>query len=132
VVPEAWLADRLRYDGFVEAVTGPTLSADLLGEVQETFGLTDTELAALFRVRRQAVGQWRERGLPSARQEKAAAIASVGDLLRHRLKQERIPGIARRSARAYGGLTMLEMIQRDRHLELLMEVRRSFDWAATA
>lgn len=107
-------------------------SEELLGGIQDVFGLTDTELAGLFGVRRQAVGQWRARGLPSARQEKAAAVASVGDLLRHRLKRERIPGIARRPARAYGGLTMLEMIERDRHLELLMEVRSSFDWAAAA
>jgi hypothetical protein len=116
----------------MEAATAPTLSAELLDDVQATFGLTDTELAGLFGVRRQAVGQWRERGLPSTRQEKAAAIASVGDLLRHRLKRERISGIARRPARAYGGLTMLEMIERDRHLELLMQVRASFDLAATA
>jgi len=115
----------------MEAATASGLSAALLDDVQATFGLTDTELAELFGVRRQAVGQWRERGLPSARQEKAAAIASIGDLLAHRLKRERIPGIARRTASAYGGLTMLEMIERDRHLELLMEVRHSFDWAAS-
>jgi DNA-binding transcriptional regulator YdaS (Cro superfamily) len=107
-------------------------AATLLDEVQTTFGLSDTELAGLFGVRRQAIGQWRRRGLPSARQEKAAAVASVAELLRHRLKPERIPGIARRPARAYGGLTMLDMIRADRHLELLMEVRGSFDWAAAA
>jgi hypothetical protein len=116
----------------MEAATAPRLSAELLHEVQATFALSDTELAELFDVRRQAVGQWRERGLPSARQEKAAAIASIADLLSHRLKRERIPGIARRAAGAYGGQTMLEMIRDDRHLELLMEVRHSFDWAATA
>ncbi len=108
------------------------LTRTLLDEVQETFALSETELAELFGVRRQAIGQWRRRGIPAARQEKAAAVASVADLLRHRLKPERIPGIARRPAPAYSGRTMLEMIRDDRHLELLMEVRRSFDWAATA
>jgi DNA-binding XRE family transcriptional regulator len=106
--------------------------ARLLSGIQETFGLTDTELAELFGVRRQAVGQWRRRGVPSARQEKASAVASIADLLAHQLRRERIPGIARRPARAYGGRTMLEMIERDRHLELLMSVRASFDWAAGA
>ena len=108
------------------------LTRNLLDEIADTFSLSDTELAGLFGVRRQAVSQWRRRGLPGARQEKAAAVAAVGELLRHRLKPERIPGIARRPARAYGRLTMLEMIERDRHLELLMEVRGSFDWAAAA
>src|SRR5918996_6483660 len=106
-----------------------TLTRNLLDEIAETFALSETELGELFGVRRQAVSQWRARGLPGARQEKAATVAAVGDLLRHRLKPERIPGIARRPARAYGGLTMLEMIERDRHGELLMEVRSSFDWA---
>ena len=40
--------------------------------------------------------------------------------------------IARRPAGAYGGLSMLEMIERDREDELLTMIRRSFDWAATA
>jgi hypothetical protein len=108
-----------------------TLTRNLLDEIAETFALSETELGGLFGVRRQAVSQWRARGLPGARQEKAATVAAIGDLLRHRLKLERIPGIARRPARAYGGLTMLEMVERDRHGELLMEVRSSFDWANT-
>jgi hypothetical protein len=106
-------------------------AATLLDRIQEIFELSTAELARLFGVRRQAVGQWRERGLPGARQEKAAATAAVADLLSHRLRPDRIPGAARRPAAAYGGRTMLEMIEADRHLELLDEVRRSFDWATT-
>jgi hypothetical protein len=110
----------------------PLAAGRLLDQIQETFELSNAELARLFGVRRQAVGQWRARGLPGARQQKAAAAAAVADLLSRRLKQERIPGLARRPADAYGGRTMLEMIAADRHLELLDEVRRSFDWTATA
>ena len=62
---------------------------------------------------------------------KLATVAAICDLLRHRLKPERIPGIARRPAQAYGGLSMLEMIERDRQDELQAEIRRSFDWGAT-
>jgi hypothetical protein len=47
------------------------------------------------------------------------------------LVPDRIPGIARVAAAAYGGLTMLEMIERDRHEELLELVSASFDWAST-
>ena len=107
----------------------PVLTPTLLDPIAETFELTETELGRLFKVSRQAVGQWRERGVPSNRMAKVATVAAIGDLLRHRLRTERIPGIARRPAEAYDGLSMLEMIERDRQDELQAEIRRSFDWA---
>ena len=110
----------------------PVLTPTLLDPVAETLELSETELGRLFGVSRQAVGQWRERGVPSSRKAKVATVAAIRDLLGHRLKPERIPGIARRPADAYGGLSMLEMIERDREDELLTLVRRSFDWAAAA
>jgi len=106
--------------------------ATLLDEIQTAFGLSKGELGTLFGVSRQAVDQWRARGVPGGRQEKAATIAATADLLSHQLKSERLPGIARRPADAYGGLTMLEMIERDHHRELLERVRDAFDWSATA
>ncbi len=109
----------------------PVLTPTLLDPVSETFELSETELGRLFGVSRQAVGQWRERGVPSNRMAKLATVAAICDLLHHQLKPERIPGIARRPAKAYGGLSMLEMIERDRQDELQAEVRRSFDWAAS-
>ncbi|MFI5025824.1 MAG: hypothetical protein ACHQCI_03625 [Solirubrobacterales bacterium] len=109
----------------------PVLTPTLLDPVAETFELSETDLGRLFGVSRQAVGQWRERGVPSSRMAKLATTAAICDLLRHRLKPERIPGIARRPARAYSGLSMLEMIESDRQDELQAEMRRSFDWAAS-
>lgn len=109
----------------------PVLTPTLLDPIAETFELTETELGKLFGVSRQAVGQWRERGVPSNRMAKVATVAAIGDLLRHRLKAERIPGIARRPADVYGGLSMLEMIERDRQDDLQAEIRRSFDWGST-
>jgi DNA-binding XRE family transcriptional regulator len=108
----------------------PVLTPTLLDPIAETLELTETELGRLLGVSRQAVGQWRERGVPSSRQAKVTTVASICDLLRHRLRPERIPGIARRPAPAYGDLSMLEMIERDRQEELHELVRRSFDWAA--
>jgi hypothetical protein len=108
------------------------LTPTLLDPIAETFGLSETELAGLFGVRRQAIGQWRERGIPSARQAKAATIAATAELLTRQLKAERIPGIVRKPAAAYGGLSAIEMIERDRHAELQEIVRRSFDWAIPA
>jgi hypothetical protein len=104
----------------------------LLDEIQAAFGLSKSELGTLFGVSRQAVDQWRARGVPGGRQDKAATIAAIADLLSHQLKSERVPGIARRPASGYGGLTMLEMIERDHHRELLERVRDAFDWSAAA
>src|SRR4051794_25618498 len=108
----------------------PVLTPTLLDPVAETFELSETELGRLFGVSRQAVGQWRERGVPSSRMSKVATVAAIGDLLHHQLKPERFPGIARRPADAYGGRSMLEMIERDREDELQAEIRRSFDWGS--
>src|SRR6266542_4942741 len=107
----------------------PVLTPTLLDPIASSLELSETELGRLFGVSRQAVGQWRERGVPSNRMAKVATVAAICDLLDHRLKGERIPGIARRPARAYGGLSMLEMIERDRQDDLQAKVRRSFDWA---
>ena len=111
----------------------PTATRDkLLASIEEPFGLNKTEMGRIFGVSRQAIDSWHESGVPGGRQEKAAAIAAVADLLSRQLKPERIPGIARRPAGAYGGRTMLEMIEQDRHLELLAIVRASFDWSNSA
>ncbi|MCW2982771.1 MAG: hypothetical protein JWR63_341 [Conexibacter sp.] len=98
-----------------------------LDTIAEGFRLNETDLAGLFGVRRQALSQWRSAGIPAARVAKVTTVASLADLLTRKLKAERVPGIARRSADAYGGLTMLEMIEADRHDELLELVHASFD-----
>src|SRR4029077_2531114 len=110
----------------------PVLTPTLLDPIAETLELTETELGRLFGVSRQAVAQWRERGVPSNRMANVTTVAAICDLLGHQLKPERVPGIARRPADAYGGLSMLEMIERGREGQLLGLVRRSFDWASTA
>jgi len=110
----------------------PVLTPTLLDPIAETFELTETELGRLFGVSRQAVGQWRDRGVPSNRMTRVTTVAAICDLLGHQLKPERIPGVARRPAEAYGGLSMLDMIERGREDELLRMVRRTFDWASPA
>jgi hypothetical protein len=103
-----------------------------LDRIAAAFELSKTELAGLFGLRRQAVDQWRVRGVPGDRQEKLQTVLALVDLLDRKLKPGRLPGVARRPADAYGGLTMLEMITADRHDELLDSVRRSFDWSTAA
>jgi DNA-binding XRE family transcriptional regulator len=103
-----------------------------LRRLMEAFELSKTELASLFGVRRQAVDQWLERGVPSERQEKVQTLVAICDLLERKLKPGRLAGVARRPADAYGGKTMLELIAAHRHRELLDLVRDSFDWASVA
>jgi hypothetical protein len=131
--PAHWDVDDRTLLSFIRTVRGELQQhRSPLDTIAEGFGLTETGLAELFGVRRQAVAQWRDDGIPSARQEKVATVASIADLLSRKLKAERVPGIARRPAEAYDGLTMLEMISHDRYAELLDSVRESFDYAATA
>jgi len=103
-----------------------------LRRLMDAFELSKTELASLFGVRRQAVDQWLERGVPSERQEKLQTVVAICDLLERKLKPGRLAGVARRPADAYGGKSMLELIAADRHRELLELVRDSFDWASAA
>jgi hypothetical protein len=103
-----------------------------LRRLMDAFGVSKTELGSLFGVRRQAVDQWLERGVPAERQEKVQTLLAIVDLLERKLKPGRLPGVARRAADAYDGKTMLELIGGDRHRELLERVRESFDWASAA
>lgn len=103
-----------------------------LHRIADAFGLSKTELAGLFGVRRQAVDQWVARGVPAERQEKVATLDALIDVLDRKLKPGRLPGVARRPAEAYGGKTMLDLIREDRQREVLDLVHASFDWATAA
>jgi hypothetical protein len=103
-----------------------------LERVMGALELSKTELGQLFDVSRQAVDQWLTRGVPADRQEKLQTVLAVCELLERKLKPGRLGGVARRPAKAYGGMTILEMIAADRHRELLESVRASFDWSTAA
>jgi hypothetical protein len=116
---------RVRY--FLDHDTEPPLE-----RIMRVLALSKSELGRMFGVSRQATDGWMELGLPADRQEKLSAVLALCDLLERKLKSDRAPGVARRAADAYGGLTMLEMIAADRHNELLSSVRNSFAWSQAA
>ncbi|MFV1962841.1 MAG: hypothetical protein ACC658_13540, partial [Acidimicrobiia bacterium] len=103
-----------------------------LERIQRIFGLNITDLGRLFGVTRQAVTQWQSMEIPAARHEKVSAVGSIADLLDSHLKTDRVPGVVRRPATAYGGLTILGMIEENRQDAVLEQVRSSFDWAIPA
>lgn len=103
-----------------------------LERIRNVFDLSLTELGDLFGVSRQAVTQWIEYGIPEERLSKVTTVAAIADLFGYRLRAERIPGIVRREAAAYGGSTALGMIKEDRHDSLLGIARESFRWSVPA
>jgi hypothetical protein len=103
-----------------------------LERIQRIFGLNITDLGRLFGVTRQAVTQWQTTEIPAARREKVSAVGSIADLLDSRLKTDRVPGVVRRPAAAYGGFTILEMIEESRQDIVAEQIRSSFDWAIPA
>jgi hypothetical protein len=124
--------DDLAAQRFQRAVIRELDRTEPLGRLMRLFSLSKSELGRLFGVTRQAIDGWLVHGVPSERQDKLATLLALADLLERKLKTERIPGIARRPAEAYGGLTMLELIAADRQRELLGMVRASFDWSQAA
>ena len=103
-----------------------------LERVMEIFDLNLTELGGLFGVSRQAALQWLDEGVPSARQGKLGTVLATAELLERKLRGGRVPLVARRTADAYAGRTMLTMIEADQHEDLYRSVRDSFDWSGTA
>ncbi len=127
------LPDRADYQRFSRYVLSEVSGAGTgLEGLLAAWQMTVTEMAALFAVRRQAVGQWMDDGVPAVRLPKLATMLRVADLLERNLLVERIPAVVRTPSDRWNGATMLEMIAADHHEELLADVARSFDWAASA
>jgi hypothetical protein len=123
--------DAVRFRRLVDLAIG-SMQPPLI-RVKNLFGLTNSEVATLFGVKRQAVDQWEQTGeVPAARREKLANLLSVGELLERKLSPGRLPLVARRSADAYGGITMLDMVASDRDAELRGLTEEAFDWSGAA
>jgi transcriptional regulator with XRE-family HTH domain len=128
-----WQLDDRELVRFSHAVAEELERAEApLEHVGDVLGLTQTELAALFGIRRQALDQWATRGVPSERQEKVATLGAIADLLAAKLKRDRIPGVVRRAAPAYGDRSILDAIAAGDEDRVLVELEDAFDWAAAA
>jgi hypothetical protein len=128
-----WQLDDRQFIRFSRAVSEELERAKTpLDHIRGVLGLTQTELAALFGVRRQALDQWTVRGVPADRQAKLATLGEIADLLAAKLKPERVAGVVRRPATAYGDRSILEAIAAGDEERVLQELRDAFDWAAAA
>jgi hypothetical protein len=102
------------------------LSGRALDRVLRLWGLSRTELGALFGVSRQAVSKWITDGVPADRVEQVADLAAITDLLNHYLKSDRIPAVVRRRAPRLDGASLLELIEAGRSSEALRLTRQMF------
>lgn len=117
----AWL------DEFAEALDRARAER-MLERILETWGLSQSELARLFGVTRQAVGKWLARGVPAERVESIADLAAATDLLVRHLKRDRIPAVVRRESPALGGESLLDLVASSRHRDVLEACRRMFEF----
>lgn len=100
--------------------------------IAQAFELSDTEMGRLFGVSRQAIAQWVEQGIPTARLPKVLSVLSIVDDLERNLRPEIVAGVARQPAPLFKNKTILQMIEADKHLNTADAISRSFDWATTA
>jgi hypothetical protein len=129
----AWGLDESEVLRFYRAVLNELEGGSApLERIRDVLGINRTELARLFGVRRQALDYWSANGVPAERQEKLATLGELADLLVAKLKADRIPGVLRRPAAAYGGRSALEAIADGEAELVLAELRDAFDWATAA
>ena len=83
-------------------------------------------------VKRQAVEKWLLAGPPVDRITKIGVLAEIADILSYRLRDGMPAVVVRRSAEAYGGRSMLDVIADDDHEWLLRSVKDSFDYTLVA
>jgi hypothetical protein len=98
--------------------------------IYQVFGMTLDGMRRLFATQRSAGPPVVE--VPPAVVSKLGTVAELAAVLEHRLKPERITAVVRGPADAYGGLSMLQMIEADRQEDLLRQVRATFNWGSTA
>lgn len=106
--------------------------SDPLRRTMETLNLSKSDVGHLMGVSRQAVDKWLLAGPPADRAPKIGAIAELADILRYRLLPGLPEKVVRRSADAYAGRTMLELIANDEHEWLLRTTKDSFDFSRVA
>jgi len=83
-----------------------------IDEIRQIFGLSETRVARLFGVSRQAVDKWRTAGVPSIRVADVDRVLEIAHVFKRRLKAERIPQIVTTPAKGLNGNTVLEILER--------------------
>jgi predicted transcriptional regulator len=94
----------------------PTLNrhaCEQLDRIRDVFGVSEHELAALFRVQRQSVTEWRENGVPRARVASVERLVDLANVFAREIIETRIPEIVRTEDDWLPRKTVLETIKSD-------------------
>lgn len=102
-----------------------------LERIRTALELSETELGTLFGVSRQAVSQWREKGIPASRADAVAHVLQTVDLLDRKIATGRLPLIARRPAERLAGRSILQALADDPSGTHAV-FAAAFDWSSTA
>jgi hypothetical protein len=129
LAPEVAEADVVEFQRRV--LTSLRLEDDPLVVIGRELQLNKAELGELFGVSRQAVSEWMDKGVPSARMRDVSQILKTVSLLSRKLKTGRTALVVRRPTPALGGRTLLE-VMRDNPEKALAMVEESFDWSGVA
>jgi hypothetical protein len=121
--PDEWL------DAFASALHR-LRAADGLRRILDVWGLTQADLARLWKVSRQAVGKWLASGVPASRVAAVADLAAATDLLEHYVEMDRIPAVVRRPAPALGGESLVDLLASGRTHRVLAACKAMFDFGA--
>ena len=100
-----------------------------LARILEVWDLSRSEAGRRFGVSRQAVSKWLIKGVPADRVEAIGDLAAATDLLVRYLQRDRIAAVVRRPAPALGDRSLLDLLGRGDHREVLEAVRAMFDFA---
>ena len=92
------------------AIVAETPGSEALSVIGRVFRVSDAEIGRLFGVSRQAVDQWRARGVPPARSADVDRVAEVARMLDGLFIADRIPQIVRTPGCGLGGRTVLDAI----------------------
>lgn len=97
-----------------------------LERIMRLWGLSRTDLGAMFGISRQAVSKWLAHGVPPDRAVAVADVDAITDLLGHYLKRDRIAAVVRRRAPRLGDRSLIELIAAGRSAEALDLTRQMF------
>ncbi|MEO9170643.1 MAG: hypothetical protein ABI282_05550 [Candidatus Baltobacteraceae bacterium] len=110
----------------------PTLNREacaLLDPIADIFGVSETELADMFGVRRPSLSGWRESGIPQARRASVERLLDLARVFEREIIPTRIPEIVRTPDDWLEGRTILEIIRRDGPERIYAYLHRLFAYA---
>lgn len=101
---------------------------DALSRILSVWGFSQSELARILGVSRQALSKWLYRGLPEERLPLIGDWSAATDILVHYLKRDRIPAVVRRPMEDYDDITLVDLLAKRDGAKLLRACREFFDF----